>query len=231
MVTLVLALATIILVGPSSGGLSQDAQNPWVGSSQISPSYSTSSYDSLSYNSSSITSLENESMTYAPATMSVGRGYYASHPIGYFSLSSQRTSVQNTRSGTFMQFEAQNSHGLDGGREVLAYENSYIWDGREYGGGSSVQMKINEDITDGKIHIGARQAGLDDHKSWKDRLLEVDEDYVGTYHIQKNMSIGIPYHTTRGTYDWLSVVDDPPRVYDSWYRSNPEKIFDSQMAN
>ena len=237
-----LALAAILLAGVPSRSISQDAVDPWVGSSlssssalhgsssYSSSSYSSSSYDSLPYNSSSITNTENSSMTYAPATMTVGKGYYASHTIGYSSLSSQRTSIQNMRSGTSMQFEAQDAHGLYGERNASAYENSYSWNGHEYVGGSSVQMKINEDVTDGRIHVGALQTGPGP-EGWKDPLLEVDEDYVGTYHIQKNMSIGIPYRTTQRTYEWLPAVDNYLPVYDSWYRSSPEKIFDSRSSN
>ena len=231
--TLALALAAILLAGVSSRSLSQDALDPWAGPSLGSSSalhgsspYSSSYYDSLSYNSSSITNTENSSLTYAPAIMTVGKGYYASHPVGYSSLSSQRTSIQNMQSGTSMQFEAQGAHGLYGERDVSAYENSYSRNGHEYVGGSSVQMKINEDVTDGRIHVGALQAGPGP-EGWKDPILEVDEDYVGTYHVQKNMSIGLPYRTTRRTYEWLPAVDNYLPVYDPWYRSSPEKIFDS----
>jgi hypothetical protein len=216
-----LALAAVLLAGASSRSLSQDALDPWAGSS-----LSSSSYDSLSYNSSSLTNTENSFMTYAPATLNVGKGYYASHTIGYSSMSSQRTSIQNMCSGTSMQLEAQDAHGLYGERNVSAYENSYSWNGHEYVGGCSVQMKINEDVTDGRIHVGALQAGPGP-EGRKDPILDVNEDYVGTYHIQENMSIGLPYRTTQRTYGWLFAVDNYLPVYDSWYRSSPEKIFDS----
>jgi hypothetical protein len=128
-----------------------------------------------------------------------------------------------------MQFEAQGARGLYGERDVSAYENSYSRNGHEYVGGSFVQMKINEDVTDGRIHVGALQAGPGP-AGWKDPILEVDEDYVGTYHVQKNMSIGLPYRTTRRTYEWLPAADNYLPVYDPWYRSSPEKIFDPRSS-
>jgi hypothetical protein len=39
--------------------------------------------------------------------------------------------------------------------------------------------------------------------AWKSPRLEMEEDYVGTYHIEKNMSINVPYISNRRFYDWL----------------------------
>ena len=69
------------------------------------------------------------------------------------------------------------------------------------------QMRVTEDVTDGKAHIGVLQANenfagriiprsasgfIDDglsHSAWKDPAIEIDEDYWGSYHIEKNMTL------------------------------------------
>jgi len=86
------------------------------------------------------------------------------------------------------------------------------------------QMKLVEDVTDGKAHIGVLQANENfantvsedadtigegevsfvNHKSaWKNPSIEIDEDYWGTYHIEKNMTLEVPYHLIMKGEDWL----------------------------
>jgi hypothetical protein len=83
-------------------------------------------------------------------------------------------------------------------------------------------MKLVEDVTDGKAHIGVLQANdnyaslmaedgpdfadysLSNVKSaWKNPSIEIDEDYWGTYHIEKNMTLEVPYHLIQKKEDWL----------------------------
>ena len=83
------------------------------------------------------------------------------------------------------------------------------------------QMKIVEDVTDGKAHIGVLQANenflggwaetnpngyidlVAKKSAWKNPSIEIDEDYWGTYHIEKNMTLEVPYHLTMKGEDWL----------------------------
>jgi len=90
-------------------------------------------------------------------------------------------------------------------------------------------MKINEDVTDGKAHIGVLQANKDyagklasDGKTplydftsrkglgsgmlssaLKNPVIDIDEDYWGTYHIEKNMTLEVPYYKKTSSDDWL----------------------------
>jgi len=81
-------------------------------------------------------------------------------------------------------------------------------------------MKIEEDVTDGKAHIGVLQGSstfvgsqmnalADDDISlaaataWRKPAIEIDEDYWGTYHIEKNMTLEVPYKRTELAQDWL----------------------------
>jgi hypothetical protein len=89
-------------------------------------------------------------------------------------------------------------------------------------------MKIDETVTEGKIHIGALQGksgsffgqgngGTDPMmNAWKDPDLEIDEDYVGNYHISKNMTINSSYDWKASPDSWLSCC--LPNDYDIFFR-------------
>ncbi|MGV8174410.1 MAG: hypothetical protein ACP5OU_01765 [Methanothrix sp.] len=82
-------------------------------------------------------------------------------------------------------------------------------------------MKIEEDLIDGMAHFGVLQLEgipVDEEpeedsedepvlglamKTWKKPLILIDEDYIGSYHIEKNMSL-------------YTVSDDEEEELDSW---------------
>jgi len=85
------------------------------------------------------------------------------------------------------------------------------------------KFSIKEDVTEGKIHIGALQANSNNVgtypfstvaaasnlvSAWapghnNKPAVEIDEDYFGTYHVEKNMTLEVPYSKNKPTYDWL----------------------------
>jgi hypothetical protein len=166
---------------------------------------------------------ETNSMVYAPMKIAVGTGYYAANPVDYSSLLKERTWVKNYRSGTSMLHEVEYAHALDKDLNVLAKESFNITYDPEIIGFSTTKMNVNEDMTDGKAHIGVLQAsdnfanlntidsegsiGGQDIPNLKSALknpaIEIDEDYWGTYHIEKNMTLEVPYHLIQKGDDWL----------------------------
>ncbi|MDD1740215.1 MAG: hypothetical protein LUQ30_05235, partial [Methanothrix sp.] len=58
---------------------------------------------------------------------------------------------------------------------------------------------------------------------WKDPAIEIDEDYWGTYHIEKNMTLEVPYHIVCKKDDWL------PCCFSGFDDMNPldKKVFKS----
>jgi hypothetical protein len=84
-------------------------------------------------------------------------------------------------------------------------------------------MHVEETVGEGKVHIGVLQADIDNAKAfggtdltsikglaatkgynaWKYPSVEVDEDYWGTYHIAKNMTLEVPYKSIVTADDWL----------------------------
>jgi len=170
---------------------------------------------------------EDVAMVYAPMRISVGTGYYAANPLDYSSLLKEKTWVKNYLAGTSMHHEVEYAHALDKELEIVAKDKmNYTWD-PELESVGYTQMKIVEDVTDGKAHIGVLQANenflnqrdLDDldysnpeiatagmgigRSAWRNPSIEIDEDYWGTYHIEKNMTLEVPYHLIQKGEDWL----------------------------
>ena len=172
---------------------------------------------------------EDVSMVYAPMRITVGNGYYAANPFDYNSLLKEKTWVKNYRAGTSMHHEVEYAHALDKeleivGKEKFNYTYDPVWEGVGF-----TEMKIKEDVTDGKAHIGVLQSNTDyagklakDGKTplsdftslkglgsgmlssaWKKPSIEIDEDYWGTSHIEKNMTLEVPYYKKTSSDDWL----------------------------
>ncbi|MDM7940475.1 MAG: hypothetical protein QUS07_09050, partial [Methanothrix sp.] len=138
------------------------------------------------------------------------------------SLLKEKTWIKNYRAGTSMHHEVEYAHALDKELEITVKELlNHTYDPELVGVGFT-QMKINEDVTDGKAHIGVLQAGNDWASqqpftdlttlsskgdmlttAWKKPSIEIDEDYWGTYHIEKNMTLEVPYHSKQTSDDWL----------------------------
>jgi len=162
---------------------------------------------------------EDVAMVYAPMRIAVGNGYYAANPLDYSSLLKEKTWIKNYLAGTSMHHEVEYAHALDKELEaVVKDKTNYTYD-PEYQAVGYTQIKINEDVTDGKAHIGVLQANenfaslvsetdsnkaLSSRKSaWKNPSIEIDEDYWGTYHIEKNMTLEVPYYIKQTKDDWL----------------------------
>jgi hypothetical protein len=159
---------------------------------------------------------EDVSMVYAPMRIAVGTGYYAANPLDYSSLLKEKTWVKNYLAGTSMHHEVEYAHALDKELEIVAKDKmNMTWDPELVSVGYT-QMKLVEDVTDGKAHIGVLQANqnfaatiaedlaVSSFKSaWRNPSIEIDEDYWGTYHIEKNMTLEVPYHLVQKGADWL----------------------------
>jgi hypothetical protein len=165
---------------------------------------------------------EDVAMVYAPMKIAVGNGYYAANPLDYSSLLKEKSWVKNYLAGTSMHHEVEYAHALDKELEMVGKDKvNWTYDPELISVGYT-QMKVNEDVTDGKAHIGVLQANdnyaaamalggpskewttLNTEKSaWKNPSIEIDEDYWGTYHIEKNMTLEVPYHLIQKSDDWL----------------------------
>jgi hypothetical protein len=208
-------------------------------------------YDYNDFEQNCIQFNEDNAMVYAPMKIAVGTGYYAANPIDYSSLLKEKTWLKNYRAGTSMHHEVEYAHALDKELDLTVKEKfNYTYDPEIVGVGYS-QMKINEDVTDGKAHIGVLQANdnfaslidaadltfvKDDltagtvfNTAWKKPAIEIDEDYWGTYHIEKNMTLEVPYHLIQKSDDWLPCCFggyDSMTAADQKYVKSAKGIFD-----
>jgi len=163
---------------------------------------------------SCISAKEDNSMVYSPMTMSYGNGYYARNPIRYDSLLKEKTVIKNYKPVTMMHHQVEYAKAVDKEIDVIVKDKNYTYEDPVYQGVGYTSMRINEDVTDGTVHIGVLQGepnpmstiGYYDPETtaWKNPMIEIDEDYVGTFHIEKNMSIDVPYKKTVPVKDWLS---------------------------
>jgi len=167
---------------------------------------------------------EDVAMVYAPMKIAVGTGYYAANPLDYSSLLKEKTWVKNYRAGTSMHHEVEYAHALDKELNIDVKEKfNYTYD-PVFEGVAYTRMMVNEDVTDGKAHIGVLQANRDfassnptlentnlvdpkvvnfRNSAWRNPSIEIDEDYWGTYHIEKNMTLEVPYYRKTTLDNWL----------------------------
>jgi hypothetical protein len=144
---------------------------------------------------------------YSPAAIALGNGFFASNPIRFNSLLQQNTMIKNRGSGTYMSHEVGYARGLDKNLKLLVYEFQSEEDPE------ITMMNISEDVYDGKAHIGVLQG----HPSLVDKvasaynksavvspLIDFDEDYIGSFHIEKRMNITAIFDLTQDDDDWIS---------------------------
>jgi hypothetical protein len=171
-------------------------------------------YDSS--NNRSIIGLESQNNnTGAPVSISVGNGYYSSHPVSYDSAISSQTQVMNGGAATSMQHAVESAKGISGSSEYMVRESDVRRGDSEYSSTTSTQMRIDENVTQGKVHIGALQgsdasgweAGWDGRgpttSAWKNPAIEIDEEYIGTYHISKNITFNEMDRKLVSTDSWI----------------------------
>lgn len=153
---------------------------------------------------------EDNSMVFSPISFGIGTGFYANQPLKFNSLLKEKTWLKNRGSATSMHHEVEYAHALDKELNVLVKDFISVDDP------SVSMMNISEDVTSGRAHIGLLQGDPDqmikadaDGKmyvaktAWKKGLVDVDEDYWGTYHIEKLMNLTAIVDEVTSDDDWL----------------------------
>ncbi len=165
-----------------------------------------------SHNNSSISFIGENRITSAPVDLTPGSGYYSSHPIAIGTGIGSRTELYNANSATSMTHDVGFAQGVSGKREYTATSSSMKseYESIDF---STTQMQIDETVTSGKVQIGVL-SGSDGH-AWKDPAIEIDEEYIGTYHISKNFAINNSYFKKRAFDGWMSCCEESNAVYPS----------------
>ncbi len=143
-----------------------------------------------SCNNSAISFISENKITSALVDLTLGRGYYSSHPFAIGSGIGSRTKLFNADSATSMSHEVGFAKDISGKREYTATSRN-MQSECESINYATTQMQIDETVTNGKVQIGVL-SGSDGH-AWKNPAIEIDEEYVGTYNITKNYSINNSY--------------------------------------
>lgn len=185
---------------------------------------------------SDISFVEQNEMTYSPIAMVYGTGYYEKNPIVYNSKLKERTEAKNydgsacssTNSlGVSMlhQIEYASAFKKDIGVELKNEEKSSGYSSSPKNGLTSTSMKIEEEVIEGAVHIG--QLMTKDSEGWKNPLIEIDENYHGTFRITKDMEISTSCTGSKPRADWLSCcfggydgMDDGDKLW------GEEEVFD-----
>ena len=171
--------------------------------------------ENASYNNSSISFIGQNEIISAPVDLSVGSGYYSSHPIAIGLGIGSRTELANANSATSMSHEVDFAKEVSGRREYAVSSSSYQ-DDYENSNNAATHMQIDETVTSGRVHLGVL-SGSDDYagqsgnigadpvsSAWKNPAIEIDEEYIGTYHIFKNFTINNGYSKKSFADGWLS---------------------------
>ncbi len=143
---------------------------------------------------SSIQMKEDSKMAYSPLVMGIGSGYYRLNPVAFNSLLKEEDWIKNRNGLNSLHHMVDQAHGLN---KVLDAQSD----------ATNNTMNLEEDLVDGRAHFGVLQLqGIpvdgepeEDSdevqvfalamKNWMRPLIELDEDYIGNFHIKKNMNI------------------------------------------
>jgi len=163
-----------------------------------------------SYNNSAISFVSENRISSAPVDLAPGSGYYSSHPFAIGRGIGSRTELSNANSATSMSHEVGFAQGVSGKEEYSATSRSMQseYENIDY---ATTQMQIDETVTSGKVQIGVL-SGIDGH-AWKNPAIEIEEEYIGTYHITKNFAINNSYSIKRDFDGWLNCCGGSYDIY------------------
>jgi hypothetical protein len=162
--------------------------------SQISPD--------VVYNYGLIAALDNNSMVYGPQTMSIGTGYYDTHPVNFNSLLGDKTQIKNYASKTSMGQEINYAHGINMDL-VASVEDDYSgWEPAK--SLTRTLLNLNGGVTSGTAHLEMLQGGSRKSKSaWVDPDIYVDQVYTGTFNFATKMNLTVPVYKSVSEDYWL----------------------------
>jgi hypothetical protein len=177
----------------------------------------------------------------SPVAFAYGTGWYASHPVGYNSLIKDKNEAKSYQESASMHRQVEYARALKGdiAIEINCTGPNDVADGKGF-----LKMKIDDDITQGTLHIGElfampmKNANIPKYKNkqgLKNDIIEVDSNYVGDFHVQKTMTLDIKKSKSTWGEDWLpccsgGFFDIPSKNFDKDFGSQ-KGIFDCTCRN
>ncbi len=168
--------------------------------------------------SSAITYTRQYDNVQSPTNFAYGTGWYASHPVSYNSLIKDKNEAKSYQESASMHRQVEYARALKGD---IAIDMNCTAPTATVAGKGSISMKIDDDVTSGTLHIGelllmpmtdckTPKYNIDTKKKitnakqgWKDPIIEIDNDYVGDFRVQKTMKLDISKSPPSWMEDWL----------------------------
>jgi hypothetical protein len=149
-------------------------------------------------------------LTYSPLVIGIGSRYYSQHPAAINSLLKEEDWMKNRNRMNSLHHQVDFAHGLNkrldaqadadtnsmkieedmvDGRahfRVLQLEEIPVDEEPEEDDSEEEESEKDESIEDAPEEVPVLGLTM---KAWKKPLIEIDEDYVGSYHIEKNMTL------------------------------------------
>ena len=156
-------------------------------------------------NRGNISFLEQNEMVYAPVAMAYGTGWYARNPIVYNSKLKEKTVGKSYQEGVSMHHQIEYASAFVKDLAVdLQCKDPISYTANPEDGYGLARMRIDEHVTEGAIHVGQLLTDPSKQHGWKYPLIEIDENYVGTFKLTKNMEISVIKGKSSLRKDWLS---------------------------
>jgi len=184
--------------------------------------YGTSKYP----HEGNISFVEQNEMSYAPQSFVFGTGYYEQNPVVYKSKLKEKTCGKSYQEGVSMHHQIEYAEGFNKDIKVDLLCKESKPDEKGLG---LARMEIDENVTNGMVHIGELVTDTNiTAKNWKKPLIEIDENYVGSFKIKKTMEVSATKSSvTKPKSDWLTccvggygAMDDNDKAW------GEEEIFD-----
>jgi hypothetical protein len=142
--------------------------------------------------------IESTDFSYSPISMPLGK---YSLPVVFQSKGAEETCLDNYISGVSMNARFDN---LDTLSKNLSAELYWKFTSSSDNFASSLESQTKTNLNfeasfSGSGHVGA----MDTSRGEKNANMRIDEDYIGTYYITKNMSHEAKYKLTQEVDDWL----------------------------
>jgi len=147
-----------------------------------------------------VAAADDHSMVYVPYNMSIGNGYYATHPVNFSSLLGDKIQVKNYASKTSMGHEINYAHGINMD-QVASAEDDYLDTGVAKSLGKTL-MNLEGDVTEGTAQLEVQQGGI---RKWSYPDIDIYEIHSGTFNFATKMNLTVSvYKSLDKDYPWLS---------------------------
>ena len=138
-----------------------------------------------------------------------GTGYYAANPIIYNSLLKDKTEARSYQESASMHRQIEYARAVTGD---IAVDINCTGATSTADGKGILSMKIDDEVTQGWMHVGElltspmktiNKPSITNRQGWGDAIIEVDNDYIGNFQVQKTMKLEVSKSKPTWAEDWL----------------------------